>query len=104
MAEKKSEHHLLGWADLLVEGIFGGIRSTIAGAVETAEHFVGKVTKKVAQRLLFTFCALVGAVYVFSGLVDWLDATYAFPGIGGFAVGGVLLVVALVLYLFSRSN
>lgn len=104
MEEKKREHHSLGWADLLVEGIFGGIRSTIAGAVEMAEKFVGKVTKKVAQRLVFTFCALTGAIYVFSGAIDWLDATYTFPGIGGFVVGSGLLVVALVLYLFSRNN
>lgn len=104
MAEKKSEHHGFGWAELLVEGIFGGIRSTIAGAMETAEHFVGKVTRKVAERLMFTFCALVGLIYVFSGLTEWIDSLYLFPGIGSFAVGGALLVIAFVLYLFSRNN
>ena len=103
MAEKK-EHNIFGWADLLVEGIFGGIRQAVSGAVETAERFVGRVTKKVAQRLLFTFCALVGLIYVFSGLVEWLDTLYAFPGMGSFIVGGALLVIAFILYLSSRNN
>jgi hypothetical protein len=103
MAEKKGEHNVFGWADLLVEGIFGGIRQAVSGAVETAERYVGHVTKKIAERLIFAFCAMVGAVFVLSGTVAWLNDRYDFPGSGSFIVGGALLAVAFILYLSSRK-
>ncbi len=107
MAEKKSngqEEHAGGLSELLVHGLFGGIRTAVHGAVETAERYAASVTKRIAQAAIFTFCALVGVTYVLAGTSAWLEAKYDFPGIGGFVIGSSLLVLAFILYMIASGD
>jgi hypothetical protein len=106
MTEKKNkvEDGTGGWSTILLQGIFGGVQQMLTGMLENfkvgTEVFARKLAKHI---LLFIFCVW-GLLFIFVGIARLLDRLYAWPGMGEVVVGVVILMVALLLYLFDRND
>ncbi len=98
-AKKESGH-----TGLFLEIIFQSIRSFIDGTIESMHQAAHRFARNLMRRTAAFFFCLVGLAFIFAGFAKLLNAVYPLPGVGEATVGVFMLLLASVLYAFSREE
>lgn len=89
---------------LFLEIIFQSIRSFVDGTIESVHQAIHRFARNMMRRTAAFFFCLIGFAFIFAGLAKLLNAVYPIPGIGEATVGIFMLLLASVLYAFSREG
>jgi len=93
-----------GHSGLFLEIIFQSIRSFVDGTIESVHQAIHRFAQNVMRKTAAFFFLLLGFAFIFVGFAKLLNAVYQIPGIGESMIGVCMLLLALVLYAFSREG
>ena len=93
-----------GYAGFFLEIIFQSIRAFIDGTIESMHQAAHRFAQSMMRKMAAFFFCLIGFAFIFAGFAKLLNAAYPIPGIGEATVGVFMLLLASVLYAFSREG
>lgn len=97
--KKESSH-----SGFFLEIIFQSIRSFIDGTIESMHQAAHRFAQSLMRKTAAFFFCLIGFAFIFAGFAKLLNAVYPLPGVGEATVGVFMLLLASVLYAFSREG
>ncbi|MBI2439049.1 MAG: hypothetical protein HYV45_00370 [Candidatus Moranbacteria bacterium] len=109
MEEKKSTRTIKkkeggGAFGIFFESIFKNIQSFVDGILESLHEAAHVFAKRLLWDFFLLVFACVGIVFLLVGMTRLLTIMYPLPGVSEMIVGGMILFIAGVVFMWGRRG